>query len=91
MSYRDMPDCKVPPSHLRCEALTRPGQGWQDWQRLPHRCVRKAVQGRDGRSVCALHARVREVIYWQGEPDNFRHKAFWRWPRSLQKMLGLVR
>lgn len=76
MSFRNMPDCYVPVSELRCEAMTQAlgkAAGWQDWRRESHRCVRKAVQGRDGRSVCAIHARVDTVEYWSGQADRFPH------------------
>lgn len=78
MAFRHMPDCIVPPNHLRCEAMTKPTPTFQDWRRESHRCVRKATQSRDGHSVCALHGKMPDVKYWNGEPDNFKHKPFWR-------------
>ena len=74
MAYVDCPDCAVPQDNLRCEAMTKPlraSETYQEWRRDPHRCIRRAVQGRSGRSVCALHARMNEVVYWNGEPDKF--------------------
>jgi hypothetical protein len=72
MAYRDTPDMAMPPDDQRCEALTRPVPNtFQVWRRSPHRCVRRAVQGRDGRAVCACHARMRDPTYWGGEPDQF--------------------
>lgn len=63
MAYRDRPDSSVAPDDQRCEALTKPQTTWQDWRRTPHRCIRPANQGRDGRMVCATHARVKKVTY----------------------------
>ena len=83
MSFRDMPDCVVPPSHERCEAMTKATRTYQDWRRESHRCVRRAKQGRDGHAVCALHAYIEHVAYWNGEPDNFRYRRFWKWPTKL--------
>jgi hypothetical protein len=74
MAYRNCPDCAVPQDELRCEAMTkalRPSETYQIWRRESHRCVRRAVQGRAGRSVCALHARLADVTYHNGEPDRF--------------------
>jgi hypothetical protein len=90
MAYRDMPDCKVPPNDQRCEAMTKPTQTYQDWRRTSHRCVRRAVQGRDGHGVCSLHARLREVTYCSEAPDTFRHKPFWKWPYKLQRFLHVA-
>lgn len=91
MSFSDMPDCIVPPSHLRCEAMTKPTQTYQDWRRESHRCVRTAKQGRAGRSVCSLHARVETVEYWDGvSPDNFRHRRFWKWPTKWAELARAV-
>lgn len=89
MAYRHMPDFIVPPSHLRCEAMTKQIiDTYQVWRQHPHRCIRRAMQGRDGRSVCALHSRMDLVNYWNGEPDPFPHKPFWKWrPRQLLKMI----
>lgn len=77
MAYKDMPDCYLPVSALRCEAMTKAcvDNTWQIWRREPHRCVRRAVQGRAGRSVCALHARMKDVTFWNGEPDAFRARV----------------
>lgn len=87
MAHKDMPDMIVPPSHLRCEGMTKPVvDTYQVWRRSPHRCIRRAVQSRAGHGVCALHARMRKVKYWDGEPDEFRHKKFWRWPRELREL-----
>lgn len=86
MSFQHMPDCIVPPSHERCEAMTKPTGTYQDWRREPHRCVRRAKQGRAGRSVCSLHARVDHVDYWSGEADAFLHRRFWKWPRQLREL-----
>ena len=80
MAFQHMPDFIVPPSHLRCEAMAKPVRDtYQVWRHTAHRCIRKAMQGRDGRSVCAIHSRVDKVTYWNGETDNFPHKKFWRW------------
>lgn len=89
MAFRDMPDFIVPPSHLRCEAMTKPVKNtYQDWLRKPHRCIHRSVQGRDGRTVCGLHSRVTNVTYWDGEPDAFRHKPFWKWrPQQVLKAI----
>lgn len=86
MSFRDMPDCIVPPNHERCEAMTKPTDTYQDWRREPHRCVRRAKLGRAGHAVCSLHANVDQVTYWNGEPDNFRHRRFWKWPTKLAEL-----
>ena len=77
MAFRDMPDCRVPVSALRCEAMTKPclDNTWQTWRRDAHRCVRRSVQGRAGRSVCALHADMKEVKFWDGEPDSFQARV----------------
>jgi hypothetical protein len=77
MAYKDMPDCYLPVSALRCEVMTKAcmDNTWQIWRRESHRCVRRAVQGRAGRSVCALHAGMKEVMFWNGEPDAFRAKV----------------
>ena len=94
MAYRDMPDCIVPPSHERCEAMTKPlvpSETYQVWRREPHRCVRRAKQGRDGRSVCSLHARVEKVSYCTQDADAFRHKKFWKWPRKLAELATVER
>ena len=91
MAYRDMPDLVVPPSHLRCEAMTKPVKNtYQTWLRESHRCVRRSTQSRAGRTVCSLHARIPEVKYWEGEPDTFRHKRFWRWPRKLSELAEAI-
>lgn len=75
MSFRNMPDPKVPPSELRCEAMTKPVvTTYQIWRRASHRCIRKAVQSRAGHSVCALHSRLVDINYWDGEPDQFRSR-----------------
>ncbi len=79
-----MPDCKVPPSDLRCEAITKPVDTFQDWRRNSHRCVRAAKQSRDGKSVCNQHAVIKKLKYCDpNEPDNFRHKPFWKWYGDL--------
>lgn len=75
MSYPTHPDCIVPASEFRCEAMTKPTDTYQNWRRDAHRCVRRATQGRAGRSVCALHSRVDIVTYWNGEPDSFPKKT----------------
>jgi hypothetical protein len=75
MAYRHRPDMIVPASEFRCEAMTKPTPTFQEWRRNAHRCVRRAVQGRDGRSVCALHSRVDRIEYWNGEPDTFIKKT----------------
>jgi hypothetical protein len=76
MAYRDMPDLAIPPDDQRCEAMTKGARDtYQVWRQAPHRCVRRAVQGRDGRSVCACHASVKRVTYWTGEPDRFPHSV----------------
>lgn len=71
MSFRDYPDPAVPPSDLRCEAMTKPHNGWPDWSRPAHRCIRLAKQSRAGRSVCNLHAHMKKIEYWDGSPDPF--------------------
>lgn len=75
MAYKDHPDCTVPPSELRCEAMTKPVSTYQVWRQQPHRCIRTATQSRAGKSVCAIHARVKHVSYWQGEADTFTVEA----------------
>ena len=91
MAYRDKPDCVVPPSHLRCEAMTKPVKNtYQVWLREPHRCVRHAVQCRGVHSVCGQHARAEKVTYWDGEPDAFPHKRFWKWPRKLAEVAAAI-
>jgi hypothetical protein len=78
MAYRTHPDLTVPASEFRCEAMTKPlgnAAGYQVWRRDAHRCVRRAVQARAGRSVCALHNRVDDVKYWNGEADSFPKKV----------------
>ncbi len=80
MAYREMPDLIVPPSDRRCEAMTKPTNGYQTWRNQSHRCVRKATQGREGHIVCSLHSCMKKVKWWNGEPDNFPHKRFWKWP-----------
>ncbi len=87
MAYRDIPDCAVPPSHLRCEAMTKRTQTFQDWRREPHRCIRAATQSRAGRSVCSGHARMERIKYWNGEPDSFSHKPFWRWHGRVRDVI----
>lgn len=92
MAFREMPDCKVPPSDQRCEAMTKGNGQHGYWHSAPHRCVRRASQMRSGHAVCANHARVSSITFWDGEaPDAFQHKPFWRWPLKLQKMLGVAR
>jgi hypothetical protein len=87
MAFRDMPDSIVPPSHLRCEAMTKPvPDTFQVWRRESHRCIRKATQSRAGHGVCALHASMPDINYWAGEVDNFRHRKFWRWPTKLAEL-----
>lgn len=71
MSFPHVPDIAIPPSEIRCEALTKPTQTYQQWRAQPHRCIREAKQGRDGRLVCNIHARVKAITYWQGGPDPF--------------------
>lgn len=79
MAYRDMPDLIVPAPEQRCEAMTQAQVTYQEWRRKSHRCVRRATQGRDGRSVCRLHANLKKPLtYTSGEPDEFKHKRFWR-------------
>jgi hypothetical protein len=79
-----MPDLAVPPSDLRCEAMTKPAETYQEWRRNPHRCVRRAVQGRAGHSVCSLHAVIKSVEYWNGEPDSFPRNV--RLQRKYERM-----
>lgn len=90
MAFQHMPDMVVPPSHLRCEAMSKPVKDtYQVWRQTAHRCIRKAMQGRDGRSVCALHSRVEKPVYWHGEPDTFVHKQFWRWnPKRVAEAIA---
>jgi hypothetical protein len=91
MAFRDMPDMIVPPSHLRCEAMTKPAlDTYQVWRKQPHRCVRRATQSRAGHAVCSCHAAMKKVTYWDGQPDNFRHKRFWKWPRELRELAAAV-
>lgn len=72
MSFRDFPDPEIPPTELRCEAMTKATPTYQDWRRLPHRCIRRSTQSRAGHAVCALHARLDYVSYWDGvTPDAF--------------------
>ena len=85
-----MPDCVVPPPEIRCEAMTKAQSTYQEWRREPHRCVRKATRSRAGRSVCALHDRLELVEWWNGQPDNFRHRRFWKWPRELDELARAV-
>ena len=82
----------VPPSHLRCEAMTKPcPDTYQDWRKHSHRCVRRATQSLAGHIVCSLHAGMPKVEYWDGEsPDNFRYKRFWKWPRKLRELSEAV-
>lgn len=75
MSFKYMPDCSIPDSEVRCEAMTKPTHTSQDWRRNSHRCVRKATQSRAGRSVCALHARVEQIEYWTGQADAFMSRS----------------
>jgi hypothetical protein len=78
MAYRTHPDMIVPASEFRCEAMTKPlrvSECYQEWRRQSHRCVRRAVQGRDGRSVCAIHAYTKTIGYWNGEADSFPKKT----------------
>lgn len=91
MANRHSPDCIVPPSHLRCEAMTKPIKDtYQVWRQESHRCVRTAKQSRAGRGVCSLHSRMPEVNYCDLEqPDAFQHKRFWRWTTTLERQLGL--
>lgn len=91
MAYRDMPDMVVPAPHLRCEAMTKPvSDTYQDWRRKSHRCVRKAVQSRAGHCVCGVHGSMRKAKYWNGEPDEFRHKPFWKWCGGLAEISRAV-
>ena len=90
MAFQHMPDFIVPPSNLRCEAMVKPVRDtYQVWRHEAHRCIKKAMQGRDGRSVCALHSRIEKITYWNGEPDPFQHKRFWKWrPRELMEVIA---
>lgn len=73
MTFRDTPDVSIPSDNDRCEAATKrkPNNYWPQWAREPHRCPRRAVQGRDGKGVCAIHARVENIEYWTGGADSF--------------------
>lgn len=73
MAFKHMPDLAVPASEFRCEAMTKACKDntFQVWRREPHRCVRRAKQGRAGRIVCALHGKMPDIKYWDGEPDTF--------------------
>lgn len=72
MSFRDFPDPKIPRSEFRCEAMTKATSTYQVWRRDPHRCIRTATQSRAAHNVCALHANMLDVTYWDGvSPDKF--------------------
>ena len=94
MANRHVPDCIIPPSDQRCEAMTKElkrSECYQDWRRPSHRCVRRVKQARAGRGVCSLHARLPEVTYCDPEQaDNFPHKRFWKWPRKLWELSDAV-
>lgn len=88
MAYRECPDLMLPPSDIRCEAMTKPlgkTETYQLWRRESHRCVRRAVQGRSGRSVCALHGKMDQVNYWNGEPDSFSETVHHQRRRERQE------
>lgn len=87
MAYRDMPDWIVPPSHLRCEAMTKSTVTFQDWRRESHRCIKRATQSRAGKSVCNLHGSMKNVKYWNGEEDKFPHKKFWKWHGRVKDII----
>ena len=81
MSFPNMPDCRVPASEMRCEAMTKyqPFVGVAKWAQEPHRCVRPCQQFRDGHSVCHIHARAKDVTYWDRvSPDTFEHRVLRR-------------
>jgi hypothetical protein len=91
MAFRDVPDMIVPPSHLRCEAMTKPCRDtYQVWRKESHRCVRRATQSRAGHSVCWCHAAKKKVRYWDGAPDKFWYKRFWKWPHELSDLAKAV-
>lgn len=55
----------VAPDDQRCEALVRGHPSWTfDWQRVDHRCPKRANQGRAGRIVCHIHARSKQITWW---------------------------
>ena len=59
------------PNELRCEALVK-GTGkayYWNWTRYDRRCSRKANQGREGFSVCHVHAKTKEVSRYEGLSD----------------------
>jgi hypothetical protein len=53
----------VPPANLRCEALVRgTGSGlYWEWTRHDRQCPRRVNQGREGFSVCYVHAKTKTV------------------------------
>lgn len=63
--YDDRPKFCAP-TELRCEAVCKPAdprQEWQRWRKRPHRCVRRAEQCRDGRMVCWQHTAKSTIRY----------------------------
>jgi hypothetical protein len=58
----------VPPDDQRCEALVAGIPSYNfEWQRLDHRCPRRANQGRAGRAVCYSHAKAKRLRFYTGE------------------------
>lgn len=64
MSQHSGPHFRVVPDDERCEAIVLGiAHCYWEWQRVDHRCPRRANQGRAGRMVCHLHAKAKEVKY----------------------------
>ena len=80
---------KQVPEHLRCDAITKHNSQAPKWGKKPHRCTRKAVQSRDGKSLCAQHARLKRVVYHTTQIDDFDYRQFWKWPKALRNKLGI--
>jgi hypothetical protein len=66
MSKHSGPDFYVPDEE-KCEAIVKGIRGYVfEWQRIDHRCPRRANQGRNGHVVCHIHARSKEVNFKGG-------------------------
>jgi len=68
-SWPDRPSVRIPEDEFRCEAMANGNRASRkDWDSKPHRCVRKANQMRGVRQVCAWHAKLEAVRWWNDEP-----------------------
>jgi hypothetical protein len=67
MSQHSGPHFNVVANDLRCEAMVAgiPSYHWE-WQRLDHRCPRRANQSRAGRLVCYQHGAAKKVQWHNG-------------------------